>query len=138
MTSKVKGCRRYTEGIALIIMIYKILADMVVLIHFLWILFLFFGAFFGRRNKTIKILHLFGLAFAIWIQIVGWYCPLTHLEVWLRLKHSPELAYTGSFIVHYVEKLVYLELSRPLVFVLTVFLIAFNVWIYLPRGAPRA
>jgi len=89
-------------------MIYKILADGVVLIHFLWILFLFFGVFWGIRNKTVKIFHISGLVFAFVIQIFDWYCPLTHLEVWLRSKHDPAVVFTGSFFFLYVENIVYI------------------------------
>lgn len=115
-------------------MLYKILADIVVLIHFLWIVFLVFGAFLGIGNRAIKIFHISGLVFAFVIQIFGWYCPLTHLEVWLRAKHDPSLAYAGSFIIHYVEGLIYLEISARLIFSLTLLLIGFNVWFYLRKG----
>jgi len=114
-------------------MLYKVLADIVVLIHFLWIVFLFFGAFWGIKNKVAKIFHLSGLAFAFIIQIFDWYCPLTHLEVWLRSKHSPFLTYAGSFIIHYVEKIVYIEISRFLVLVFTILLCGLNAWIYLRK-----
>jgi hypothetical protein len=116
-------------------MLYKILADMVVLIHFLWILFLIFGAIPGVRYKAIKILHITGLVFAFVIQVFGWYCPLTHLEVWLRAKHDPSLAYAGSFIIHYVEGLIYIEKNSAwLIFSLTLLLMGFNAWFYLRRG----
>lgn len=113
---------------------YKILADMVVLVHLLWILFLIFGAFPGVRNKAIKIFHISGLVFAFVIQIFGWYCPLTHLEVWLRAKHDPSLSYAGSFIIYYVEGLIYIEISAWLIFSLTLLLIVFNVCFYLRKG----
>ena len=116
-------------------MIYKILADIVVLTHFLWILFLFFGALIGRKNKPLKIFHLSGLIYAFIIQVFDWYCPLTHLEVWLRSKHNPNLIYTGSFIIHYVERIVYIDLSHYLVLIFTISLIGFNVWFYLKRDA---
>jgi hypothetical protein len=112
---------------------YKILADIVVLTHFLWIVFLFFGAFWGAKNKTVKVFHVVGLVFALIIQIFDWYCPLTHLEVWLRSKHAPTLTYTGSFIIHYVEMVVYIEVSRYWVLILTVFLCGLNIWIYLKK-----
>ncbi|MEN2986068.1 MAG: DUF2784 domain-containing protein [Thermodesulfovibrionaceae bacterium] len=111
-------------------MIYKILADFVVLIHFLWIVFLIIGAFWGRKYRGIKYLHIGGLGFALLIQIFGWYCPLTHLEVWFRSKHDPTLSYTGSFIIHYVEKLVYIELPRWIIFVLTLLIIVVNLLLY--------
>ncbi len=109
---------------------YKILADIVVFLHFLWILFLFLGVFWGIKNKVARIFHLFGLAFAFIIQVFDWYCPLTHLEIWLRSKHSSSVTYAGSFIIHYVEKMVYIDISRFLVFVFTILLCGFNAWLY--------
>lgn len=106
---------------------------MVVLIHFLWILFLIFGAFLGVRSKALKIFHISGIFFAFVIQIFDWYCPLTYLEFWLRVQHGPAMTYTGSFIIYYMERIVYIELSRTLIFVLTLFLCGFNGWIYLRK-----
>ncbi len=114
-------------------MLYKVLAGIVVSIHFIWILFLFLGAFWGVHNRAVKIFHISGLFFAFLIQIFDWYCPLTHLEVWLRSQHHPDLIYAGSFIIHYIEKSVYIELSRSLILILTIFLCGFNVWFYLKR-----
>jgi hypothetical protein len=110
--------------------VFSILADIVVLIHFLWIVFLILGAIPGVRCPVVKIIHIAGLAFSFIIQIIGWYCPLTHLEVWLRVRHDPMLSYTGSFIIHYIEQIVYLEVSRITVFVITVLLVILNMWIY--------
>lgn len=112
-------------------MLYKILADSVVFIHLLWIVFLLFGALAGMRNRKVRIAHISGLVFAIILQLFDWYCPLTHLETWLRTRHDPSLSYAGSFIIHYVEKLVYIDLSQTLIFVLSLFLCGFNAWIYL-------
>lgn len=114
-------------------MIYRYAADLVVLMHFLWIVFLVFGAFPGKRYRPIRIFHISGLGFAVIMQIFGWYCPLTHLELWLRQRHDPALAYTGSFIIHYIEKVVYLQLSPVIIFVLTLFLIAMSVCVYFRR-----
>jgi hypothetical protein len=48
----------------------------------------------------------------------------------LRSRHDSSLTYTGSFIIHYVEQIVYIELSRFLIFVLTVVLCGLNLWLY--------
>jgi len=109
---------------------YKIFADVVVSIHFFWIIFLFLGALWGVKNRAVRIFHLSGLAVALIIQIFGWYCPLTYFEVWLRSRHDSSLTYTGSFIIHYVEQIVYIELSRYLIFVLTLVLCGLNLWLY--------
>jgi hypothetical protein len=118
-------------------MVYKVLADIVVFVHFLWILFLIFGVFWGIRNQKVKVIHLSGWAFAIIIQVFNWYCPLTDLEAWLRAKHDPTLSYSGSFIIHYVEKIVYVELPAPLIFVLSIFLAGLSSWLYLKRKKQR-
>jgi hypothetical protein len=109
---------------------YKLLADAVVLIHLLWILFLFVGAVWGRKSKAVRIIPLGGLAFALISEIMDWICPLTHLEFWLRSRHDPTLSYAGSFIVHYVEELIYIDMSRTAVFICTILLAAFNIWMY--------
>ncbi len=117
-------------------MIYRVLADIVVLIHFLWIVFLIFGGLLGVRYRAMKIFHVAGLIFALVVQLSGWYCPLTDLEVWLKARYAPGLAYRGSFIMHYVEELVYIEVSHQVIVALTVFLCAFNVWVYLRKKRP--
>lgn len=112
---------------------YRILADVVVCIHFIWIVFLFIGGVWGKRQRLLRVIHWSGLAFALVIQAFDWYCPLTHLEVWLRSLHDPSLQYSGSFIVHYVERLVYLDLSREVVLFFTFVLVALNAWLYLRK-----
>jgi hypothetical protein len=114
-------------------MIYRILADGVVVIHFLWIVFLVFGGLLGTRNRTVRIFHIPGLAFAFVIQVSGWYCPLTDLEVWLRSRQAEGASYHGSFIIHYIERLVYVEVPHWSIIVLTVMLCVFNGWLYLRR-----
>ncbi len=111
--------------------IYRVLADLVVVVHFLWIVFLIFGGLFGVRYRVMKICHAAGLLLAVVIQVSGWYCPLTDLEVWLKSRYAPGLAYRGSFIVHYVEKLVYIQIPHEVIVVLTVLLCGFNGWLYL-------
>ncbi len=114
-------------------MVYKILADIVVVVHFFWIVFIILGGLIGARRRAVGIAHISGLAFAFVIQVSGWYCPLTDLEVWLRSQQAPGLAYHGSFIVHYIEELVYIDVPRGAIIVLTVLLCAFNGWLYLRK-----
>ena len=110
------------------------MADAVVVVHLLWIVFLFIGAWWGRKRLAAGIVHVGGLLFALLIQITGWYCPLTILEYALREKAGSQAgAYTGSFIAHYAAKLVYLDVSRGLVFAATLLLIGVNAWLYIRR-----
>lgn len=111
-------------------MLYGVLADIVVVIHLLWILFLISGAYWGRKRRPVMAVHASGLLFSIAMQVFGWHCPLTHIEVWLRAKQNPLQTYPGSFIAHYAEKLVYIEISPLIIFVLTVILVGVNGWAY--------
>ncbi|MFH1146266.1 MAG: DUF2784 domain-containing protein [Pseudomonadota bacterium] len=114
-------------------MLYRVAADIVVLLHFAWIIFLVLGALIGRKHRSLKMMHIGGLVFAALMQTFGWYCPLTHLDVWLRRRHNPALSYEGSFIVHYIEELVYVQVSPYLIHFLTVVIIVFSAYLYVRR-----
>ena len=111
-------------------MFWKLAADLVVVLHFLWILFIIFGAFWGRYNKLVRNIHIGSLVFSIVSQIFSWICPLTFLEVWLHEKYEPSLAYPGSFIAHYLEKLIYIEISEKLIFFLTFVIVGMSGIVY--------
>jgi Protein of Unknown function (DUF2784) len=111
-------------------MLYGILANIIVLVHLGWILFLITGACWGRKQIAVMIVHVAGLLFAVVMQIFGWLCPLTHLEVWLRGKQGGIASYPGSFIAHYAEKFVYMEVTPVIIFILTLALVITNAWIY--------
>jgi hypothetical protein len=100
------------------------------MLHLSWILFLIGGAYWGRRHPAVMVVHVLGMGLAVVLQFAGWYCPLTHLEFWLRQRHDPGLAYPGSFIAHYAEKFVYLEVPPKLVLALTLLIVIVNGWIY--------
>ena len=80
-----------------------------------------------------RLVHVPALVFAFFIELFDWYCPLTHLEVWLRGRHDPALSYAGSFIVHYLERLVYLDADRRVIVLLTLLLCGANGWLYFRR-----
>ena len=116
---------------------FCLLADGVVFIHFLWILFLILGGIPGVRYNAVKKLHLAGLGFAVLVQVLGVYCPLTYLEVWLRMRCDPQSAYSGSFISHYIERIVYWEVSRSALFTATALLVVFNLAMYWKKGTGK-
>lgn len=93
-------------------MIYGILAHFAILLHFVWILFLIFGFIFVLKRSKLVWLHLAGLASALILNLMGWYCPLTYLENYLYSLHDPKLSYTLPFIINYLEKLVYPNLPE--------------------------
>ena len=112
-------------------MISAILADLIVIFHFLWILFLLFGFILSRGRRWLRWLHWVALVFSFLLAVCNWYCPLTYLEFWLDQKHDPDLTYTGSFIAHYLEKIIYLNVSPKTLFFLTMLMIIINIFGYI-------
>ena len=56
-------------------MLYRVLADIVVLVHLLWILFLIGGAYWGRKNGVVMLVQGAGFVFAVTSQIFGLVLP---------------------------------------------------------------
>jgi ABC-type multidrug transport system permease subunit len=93
-------------------MIYKLLGDFVILLHFFWILFILFGFLVALKYPGVSFIHLAGLAFTLVLNLGGWYCPLTYVENYVHDLYDPQLAYGGSFITNNLQKLIYLELEE--------------------------
>jgi hypothetical protein len=115
-------------------MLYRILADLVVIVHFVFVLFVVFGGFLLFRSKRVAWLHVPCVLWAILIEFAGWICPLTPLEISLREK-AGELAYRSGFIEHYILPILYpTVLTRRLQFILgfLVFIINFAIywWVF--------
>lgn len=87
---------------------HPLLAELVLLVHFAWIAFMLGGlalAWRWPRAAWLAWLHLAGLLLLLALNLGGWYCPLTHLEDWLRRPGG-----TGpgaSFLAAGLERLVY-------------------------------
>ena len=113
---------------------WTIAADLVVAVHLLWILFLMFGALVGRMVGWVKWLHLGALAFSMALQVFGWICPLTMLEVWLRNHSALDQGYAGDFLAHYAQELVYLAVPAPIVLAATVVIVAASCYAYRPAA----
>ena len=115
-------------------MLWNLAADLVIVIHLLWILFLIGGAAIGRRTAWVKWLHVGALVFSLLLQLFQWTCPSTYLEVWLRRQADPRGGYPGDFLAHYAERLVYLPAPPPAVFCATVLIVCLSLWAYWPRS----
>ena len=89
-------------------MIYSLLADLVVVAHFAFILFVVAGGLLVFRWRRALWIHLPAALWGILIEFAGWICPLTPLENRLRLK-AGELGYEGSFVEHHLLPIVYPE-----------------------------
>jgi hypothetical protein len=88
-------------------LIYSYFAILTLLLHLLWILFIVFGFVFALKGSKLAFIHLGGLLFSLVINLFGWYCPLTYLENYLYHLQDRGFGYSGSFIIHYLERLIY-------------------------------
>lgn len=113
-------------------MLYRALADIVVMTHLAFILFAVLGGFLALRWKRCAWLHVPAVAWATLISFAGWICPLTPLENWLR-ERGGVIAYRSGFIDQYILPIVYPDahfLTRRVQIILGVSLLCLNFWIY--------
>ena len=99
-------------------MIYRILADAVVLLHFGFVVFVVGGGLIVLYRPRLAWVHIPAVIWGALIEFAGWICPLTPLENWLRFRGG-QAGYAGSFLEHYLLPVLYPEfLSRSLQFIL--------------------
>ena len=89
-------------------MSHRILADAVLLLHGLFIVFAVAGGALVWRWPRLAWLHLPAVAWAVWVEWAGWICPLTPLENDLR-RAAGQAGFGGGFIEHYLLSLIYPE-----------------------------
>jgi len=83
-----------------------LLADLVVVLHFLFVLFVILGGLLVLKWRRLAWLHLPAVLWGIYIELSGARCPLTPLEIWFRQQAGAD-AYSGGFISHYLVPLIY-------------------------------
>jgi hypothetical protein len=106
------------------------LADLVVVLHFLFVLFVVFGGLLVLRWPKVAYVHLPVAVYGVLIEFVGWVCPLTPLEKRLR-ESAGQQGYEGGFVEHYILPALYPEgLTRGVQLVLGLVVIGVNVAIY--------
>lgn len=110
-------------------MFYDIAADLTALVHLTFIAFVIFGAVLGRRGHVWKILHLGCMAYGVMIEVFYWYCPLTYLEQYLRTK-AGRGTYQDAFIAHYLNQLIYLDVSQWSLILAAAIVLGVNVVLY--------
>lgn len=111
-------------------MVYRLLADLVVVLHFAFVLFVVFGGLFALRWPRAAWIHLPAALWGAGIEFVQGICPLTPLENRLR-RLGGEAGYSGGFVERYVTAALYPEgLTREVQLVLGGLVILVNVVVY--------
>ena len=85
---------------------YRVAADAVVVIHLLFIGFVVFGAFLTWRWPKVAWVHVPVAVYGALVEFIGFTCPLTPLENYLRHR-AGETGYRGGFIAHYLVRVIY-------------------------------
>lgn len=119
----------------------RIAADLIVLLHLAFILFVGLGALLCLRWKWMAWLHLPAAAWGAAIEFRQGICPLTPLEQRLRLA-AGDAGYSGGFIDHYLLPIIYpAGLDADVQYALGTLVVLLNLalyaWIWRSREGSR-
>jgi len=110
--------------------IYRLLADLVILVHFGFVVFAVGGGFLTLKWRRFVWIHLAAVIWAVIVELLGWVCPLTPLENWLRSR-AGEVVYNSDFIARWLFPMLYpAGLTRNVQIALGIFVMVVNVAIY--------
>ena len=108
----------------------RVLATLVVLAHMGFVAFVVAGGVLALRWPRVAWVHLPAALWGALIALVGWICPLTPLENWLRVRGGVA-AYDTGFLEHYLLPILYpVSLTRGLQIATGVFVVVVNVLVY--------
>jgi len=109
---------------------YRLLADLIVLVHGAFVLFVVFGGFLALWHTRWAWAHIPAALWGAYVEFAGKICPLTPLENYLR-RLAGERGYDGGFIEHYLIPLMYPPgLTSDIQLVLGLVLLAINLVAY--------
>jgi len=104
-------------------------ADLVVLIHFCFILFVILGGFLVIKWRRLIWLHLPAAVWGALIEFYGWVCPLTVLEN--KLRQASGGSYSTGFIEHYIIPVIYpAGLTPDIQLLMGLAVVVINLFVY--------
>lgn len=110
---------------------YSWLADLILCLHIGFVLFVIFGGLLVLRWRWIMWLHLPSAVWGTTVELVGWTCPLTPLENWLR-EGAGETGYSSDFLVSYLLPILYpVGLTHDIQIILGTSVLAINISVYI-------
>lgn len=115
-------------------MAFDVLADVVMVVHLAFIVFVAVGALLASRWRRLVWLHVPAVAWSAGTIAVGYECPLTPLEKTLRRRAGGEV-YDGGFVDRYVEDVIYPEALTPALRALATAMIVAGYVRFLRRGS---
>ena len=110
--------------------IYLWLANLIIVFHFLFIVFVLLGGLLVVKWPKMIWLHLPAILWGFLVELNGWMCPLTPWENHLR-ELAGKLAYEGDFIGEYLIPLIYpVNLTRELQYTFAAIVVFVNTAVY--------
>ncbi|WP_026118737.1 DUF2784 domain-containing protein [Nocardiopsis salina] len=100
-------------------MAYQVIGEGAMLLHFAFLVYVTFGGFLAWRWPRTLWAHVPIAAYALGIAVIGWVCPLTHVENWGRRNAGQEGITGTGFIDNYLSGIIYPE-GQMIVFELMV------------------
>lgn len=111
-------------------MLCRLGADLLVIVHFLFIIFVLAGGCLALKWPWMAYLHIPAAAWGALIEFQGWICPLTPLEQHLR-QAGGQPTYSAGFIEHYLEPIIYpAGLTREMQIFFGIAVLAINLMAY--------
>lgn len=111
-------------------MTFRLLADLVLVLHLAFTVFVVLGGVLVLRRPRLAWIHLPAAAWGAALEFFGWICPLTPLENHLR-RLGGQAGYAGGFIEHYVTAVLYPDgLTRTVQITFGVMVVVINVAAY--------
>ena len=109
---------------------YLLLADLILLVHMAFVVFVLFGGLLVLRWRWIAWAHLPAAAWGAVIEFSGWICPLTPLENWLRAQ-AGQTGHHSDFVAYYLLPVLYPDgLTRDVQLMLGMIVLAINISVY--------
>jgi len=109
---------------------YRFLADVVLVVHLGFVLFIVAGAFLILRWPWMVWVHPPAAVWGVAVEWAGWICPLTPLENRLRAQGG-QAGYPGGFVEHYIVRVLYPGgLTRNIQFLLGATVLLVNLIAY--------
>lgn len=116
--------------------LYAILADLALLAHAAFVVFVALGALVARRRPRLKRLHLGALAYAVAIAAFQWVCPLTYVEDYFRRLAGQPVDDRG-FLARLLEPLLYGDLPPAAVLSAAILVAVLSLAAYYPSRPGR-
>jgi hypothetical protein len=126
--------------------VHSLLADLVLIVHFAFVAFVVVGlllVWLGWacrwqfvRNLWFRLVHLLAIGVVAAESLAGMVCPLTTWENQLRLLAGGGQRYEGSFVQHWLHRLMFFEASErtfTVLYLLFFAAVALSFWFVRPR-----